>query len=213
MERSIFEFKLLEKLNVTWNMFTKELPLDYDVEVALKKLYDFDKKYTKDFLIYSDEVMSASRFIPDSEQEYGMNSPGILWDRLTILNCKFFFTDPISPHFKPNIHTKKTDVRIELKSVLNALHLAKPAKNILLAKEATVRQKNVNSIGKSLWELQSSNLAMWINQDLLYTVNVDDVGPKRLKDYIKFFSFANRVRNTAIEKIEIYYSTKILKKD
>ena len=73
-------------------------------------------------------------------------------------------------------------------------------------------QKNSVPIGSSLWNLQSSNLAMWINQDLLYTVNVDEVESKRLRDYIKFFSIANRIRNTAIEHIEMYYSSKILLK-
>jgi hypothetical protein len=96
--------------------------------------------------------------------------------------------------------------------VLKALHRSRAAKNILLAKEATERQSTASALGVTLWDLQYSNLAMWINQDLLYTVSVDEVDSKRLRDYIKFFSVANRIRNTAIEHIEIFYSQKILKK-
>jgi len=50
---------------------------------------------------------------------------------------------------------------------------------------------------------------MWINQDLLYTVDVNMVSEKRLRDYIKFFSVANRRRNTAIEHVELVYKEKM----
>jgi hypothetical protein len=92
---------------------------------------------------------------------------------------------------------------------MKALALAKPARNILLAKEATDRQREAVPLEESLWQLQMSNIAMWINQDLLYTVSAEDVEPQRLRDYITFFSRANRIRNTAIEHVEIYYSMKM----
>ena len=212
MDRTSFENEMLTKLESMWIVFTKGLQKDYAAEQALNSLEIFSKRYALTFINFSNELISKTSFISYPEQESGMNSPGILWDRLTILNCKFFFTDTSSLHFNSNIHSKNINIRSELISVLDALHIAKSAKNILLAKEATERQKVVQPIGLSLWELQSSNIAMWINQDLLYTVNVDEVDSKRLTDYIKFFSIANRIRNTAIEQIEMYYSSKILMK-
>jgi len=212
VERSTFEISLLEKLSSMWVPFTKNLPKNYEIEPALNSLHEFDQQNSLAFLSFSEEINSQCQFLAAAEQEEGMNSPGILWDRLTILNCKFFFTDPTSKHFNDSLHSKNSNINSELQSVLNALHIAKPAKNILLAKEATDRQKISVPIGSSLWNLQSSNLAMWINQDLLYTVNIDEVDSKRLRDYIRFFSIANRIRNTAIENIELYYSSKILMK-
>jgi len=208
MNRDAFEAALLEKLCLMWNPFTAKLPVKYDVAYALDALKEYSESHTPDFLKYATGLGSNVHFSPIMDKESGMNSPGILWDRLTILNCKLFFTSPDSPHFNPKLHNKKGDVRSELSSVLTALHDAKPPKHVLLAKEATERQSVAPEIGTSLWELQSSNLAMWINQDLLYTVNVDEVDSKRLRDYIKFFSEANRIRNTAIEHIELFYSQK-----
>ena len=212
MNRVNLESKLLKELGHIWEQFTTKLPKNYKVAVALSALGEYGIKNSEPFMQFADSLFLTSHFAACSEQEGGMNSPGILWDRLTILHCKKFFTAPSSPHFNSNLNTKHVDIDSELDSVLKALHTAKPAKNILLAKEATERQSDASSIGAALWELQSSNLAMWINQDLLYTVNVDEVDSNRLREYIKFFSNANRIRNTAIEHLELIYSQIILKK-
>ena len=212
MNRSVLEAKLMERLCFTWRDFSENLKTNYDVEFALSSLHEFSSKNLMYFEQYSDELSSVANFESCQEQENGMNSPGILWDRLTILNCKLLLTDPASKHHNKRLHSRNVNISSEIGAVLGALHIAKPAKNILLAKEATERQSTIREVGASLWDLQSSNLAMWINQDLLYTVDADQVDSKRLRDYIKFFSVANRVRNTAIEQIEMFYSNKILKK-
>jgi len=210
MNREIFEAESLKKLSSMWEPFIISLPLKYNVVDALNKLGSHRDQNERAFNQNIASLVSKTHFHAVTEQEGGMNSPGILWDRLTILNCKIFFTAPDSPHFDARLHNKNLDVNSELISVLNVLHGAKPPRHILLAKEATKRQKIAPELGISLWQLQSSNLAMWINQDLLYTVNVDEVDEKRLRDYIKFFSQANRIRNTAIEHIELFYSQNLL---
>ena len=210
MNRDQFEALMLAKLETEWAPFTEHLPIKYDVAEALNGLKHYKDLHAQDFIGYATAFTSKIQFTFTFEKEDGMNSPGILWDRLTILNCKLFFASTESPHFDVKLHNKNADVRSELTSVLNALHYAKPPRHILLAKEATERQTTAPDIGIALWELQSSNLAMWINQDLLYTVNVDEVDSTRLRDYIRFFSDANKVRNTAIEHIELYYAQKIL---
>lgn len=211
MNRMILESNLLRELELIWEQFTTKLSKNYEVSNALSALDEYGNKYSEPFVRSADSLFSVAHFAVGLEQEGGMNSPGILWDRLTILLCKKFFTAPNSPHFNCQLHSNKVDIDSELDSVLKALHIAKPAKNILLAKEATERQSRASSIGTALWELQGSNLAMWINQDLLYTVNVDEVDSSRLREYIKFFSIANKTRNTAIEHIELIYTQKILK--
>ncbi|MDD2366544.1 MAG: hypothetical protein PHN84_10320 [Desulfuromonadaceae bacterium] len=211
MDRVNLESKLLKELGLIWEQFTIKLPKNYKVAEALSALSEYEINNSEPFVQGADSLFSTSRFTTGTELEGGMNSPGILWDRLTILLCKKFFTAPNSPHFNSQLHTKNVDIDSELDSVLKALHTAKPAKNILLAKEATERQSEASSIGAALWELQGSNLAMWINQDLLYTVNVDEVDSNRLREYIKFFSIANKTRNTAIEHLELIYTQKILK--
>ena len=208
MNRDQFETLMLAELEKMWAPFTANLPIKYDVAAALNGLKHYKELHVQDFIRSEILINSKIQFAITSEKEDGMNSPGILWDRLTILNCKLFFASTESPHFDVKLHNKNADVRSELTSVLNALHKAKLPRHILLAKEATERQTTAPDIGIALWQLQSSNLAMWINQDLLYTVSVDDVDSTRLRDYIRFFSEANKIRNTAIEHIDLYYAQK-----
>ena len=203
------EEQLLVQLRETWGNFVSKLAVNFEPAQAIPALEKFAKEEFTGFQKLSEIHIHNADFRSTSQLEEGMNSPGILWDRLTILNCKYLFTSQDSVHHKPELHKNLGNVIVELESVRKALALAKPARNILLAKEATDRQREAAPLEESLWQLQMSNIAMWINQDLLYTVSADDVDPQRLRDYIKFFSKANRIRNTAIEHVEIYYSMKM----
>jgi hypothetical protein len=205
MSSNQVESILLEKLYESWKFFVSNLPLGFSAETAIPDLYEYGNNRFFTFKEFASNLIKPIKFRQVVEFENGMNSPGILWDRLTILNCKLLFTAPESVHHKPLIHKSLGNVKLELKSVLEALNHSLPARHILLAKEATVRQKIITPLEDSLWALQLSNIAMWINQDLLYTVSADEVELQRLRDYINFFSKANRIRNTAIENIEIFY--------
>lgn len=202
---SHLEQLLLSRLLDSWRPFVDELPVHFDAANAIPTLEEFGRAKFNDFQSYGEKLVIGTDFRRSSDFEEGMNSPGILWDRLTILNCKLLFTATDSIHHKPELHRNLGNVLSEIKSVSNALNKSLPAKHILLAKEATTRQHNLTPLANSLWLLQQSNIAMWINQDLLYTVSAEDVQPQRLRDYISFFSVANRIRNTAIENIEIFY--------
>jgi hypothetical protein len=202
---SDFEQQMLSRLLESWKLFVNRLPVHFDAASSIPLLEDFGTSKFSDFKTYAEILLKSTEFRKSSGFEEGMNSPGILWDRLTILNCKLLFTAADSIHHKPDLHRNLGNVLLEIKSVSNALNKSLPAKHILLAKEATARQKTQTPLENSLWLLQQSNIAMWINQDLLYTVSADDVQPQRLRDYIRFFSVANRIRNTAIESIEHFY--------
>ena len=207
------EEQLIVQLRETWRNFVRGLVVNFEPVQAIPALEKFSEDEYPKFKKMNETQILKAQFRPTFELEEGMNSPGILWDRLTILNCKYLFTAQDSMHHKPELHKNLGNVIAELDSVRKALAHAKPARNILLAKEATDRQREAVTLEESLWMLQKSNIAMWINQDLLYTVSADDVEPQRLRDYIVFFSKANRVRNTAIEQIEIYYSMKMKRKE
>lgn len=200
------ESKLLNQLMELGKKYVTSLPPNFEIASALYTLEVFEKQELHGYMEYYKNIVNSSCFRESKKLEYGMNSPGILWDRLTILNCKYLFTAPDSIHHNPVFHKDLGNVKSELEGVMRVLIKSHPAKNILLAKEATNRQHVIIPLGESTWALQMSNIAMWINQDLLYTVSAEDVDPQRLRDYITFFSKANRIRNTAIESIELFYS-------
>jgi len=203
------EEQMLTRLFDSWRVFVSQLQIDFEPAKAIPLLEKFAIDGFDKFKLFGEHLIQNCEFRKSSEFELGMNSPGILWDRLTILNCKLLFTGPDSIHHKPLLHKNLGNVSFELKSVMQALNNSHPARNILLAKEATDRQLTIDPLETSLWSLQMSNIAMWINQDLLYTASADDVDPQRLRDYIKFFSKANRIRNSAIENIELFYTRQL----
>jgi len=133
--------------------------------------------------------------------EEGMNSHGILFDRLTILLCKKYLAAP--EYFSIE------ETAQQIKGVGKSLSYAALARTPMLAKEATTRITSApESLGTALISLQLSNILMWINQDLLYTTNVNNVSESRLRDYIKFFGTSNSSRNLAIESIDLWVSNK-----
>lgn len=209
---SQLEEKMLSRLLESWKIFVFQLPINFEPANTIQALEKFAIDQFKEFKLYGENLIQNSEFRKSSKFELGMNSPGILWDRLTILNCKLLFTGPESIHHKPSLHKNLGNVSLELNSVMQALNNSLPAKHILLAKEATDRQFTIAPLEESLWSLQMANIAMWINQDLLYTVSADDVDPQRLRDYILFFSKANRIRNSAIENIELFYIQELQRK-
>lgn len=206
------EKQMLSRLFESWKVFVSQLQINFEPASAIPELETFASDRFEDFKLFGQHLIQTCEFRKSTEFELGMNSPGILWDRLTILNCKLLFTGADSLHHKPSLHKNLGNVSLELNSVMQALNNANPAKNILLAKEATDRQRTIDPLETSLWSLQMANIAMWINQDLLYTVSADDVDPQRLRDYIQFFSKANRIRNSAIENIELFYTQQLQRK-
>ena len=145
-------------------------------------------------------IVSSENFpnVRENCFEDGMNSHGILLDRLTILLCK--------KHLAANNHFSMIDTNNQIRGILRSISSARLARTPMLAKEATERIKNPpESLGNPLISLQSSNLLMWINQDLLYTSDVESAPQIRLREYIKFFGTSNRERNSAIEAIDLWF--------
>jgi hypothetical protein len=145
-------------------------------------------------ILLSDEIFDLGK---EAKFENGMNTPGILFDRLTILACKRVLAS------SSTFESDQTDSQIHF--ICKALSQAGFARSPILAKEATPRIANsLDDAAESLFRLIGSNLLMWINQDLLYTKDVMSASEFRLRNYIAFFGKANRCRNLAIESLDIW---------
>jgi len=164
------------------------------------------KNPLSDLFIREFENDARHLFTRDEGYELGMNSPGILWDRITILICKLVIKSPTYiKQCKATPSSGPTDVNEQIADILTVLHSSLPAKSILLAKEQTERVRNPPSLAESLGVLMKSNIGMWLNQDLLYTKDPQSVPTTRLQTYIALFAVYNSERNRAIEEIEISY--------
>ena len=186
--------------------FSSDLQIDFDISSAIEFLeVCFDNPSDPEAAGLDSRFAAqcwSTRFLGF---ECGMNTPGILWDRLTILISKLIFASSLSKHSVNRSEVPAEEVITQIAGVLEVLHNSMPAKTALLAKEQTARVIEVQSLANSLLKLLHSNLGMWINQDLLYTKDASIVTCSRLKNYITFFGRYNRQRNSAIEEVDLLY--------
>jgi hypothetical protein len=135
----------------------------------------------------------------------GMNSVGILADRLTILTCKSWYLR----------HRQRAPAEAELlvgqqiADVVWCLALVRPGPPGLLAKLGSPAvETRTESFVAAYFDLLAANLLMWETQELLYTRDMEAVPAEELRDYIRFFSQANLRRNKHIVDIErLYWAT------
>ena len=132
----------------------------------------------------------------------GMNSIGILLDRLTILICKEWFLR----HRQKRAEAADELYRTQTLEIVGALALARPGDAKLLEKVSTIRtEASADSFEDAYYGLLAANLLMWETQEVLYIRDMEAMPAEELRDYIRFFSQANMRRNAYIALGETRY--------
>lgn len=186
--------------------FCSELIPDKTLELEILRknieiLYESKKtKYNFDMKSELQENIKKNKV--EKDYELGLNTFGILLDRLTILNAKLFFLDGKSVL----IETKK-----QISGILTCIQKCKPAKTVILAKEIGERLHKIDEEPfQVLLRLQKSNIAQWVNQDLLYTADPNLASYQRLKTYVVETRYDNTIRNKAIEKLDLWFGSNFI---
>ena len=195
-----------EKMNDVLLEFCSELIPDKTLELEILRknieiLYESKKtKYNFDMKSELQENIKKNKV--EKDYELGLNTFGILLDRLTILNAKLFFLDGKSVL----IETKK-----QISGILTCIQKCKPAKTVILAKEIGERLHKIDEEPfQVLLRLQKSNIAQWVNQDLLYTADPNLASYQRLKTYVVETRYDNTIRNKAIEKLDLWFGSNFI---
>ena len=133
----------------------------------------------------------------------GMNTVGLLLDRLVILSLKI--------NLLYNSKKNTEFVYLEIENIIKALSQAGTIKNLDYKKITKYKfSSKSKNFRESFFELLYTNFLLWESQEVLYNRNILKIDQKELKEYIKFFSELNIKRNILITKIENYYWTKKL---
>lgn len=158
------------------------------------KLFNQKAKFTKKF--------PKNRIIRKNKNTIvGMNTVGLLLDRLTVLCLKL-------NHFKKKLKDrKKADtILFEVKSIIKALKNAQSIDKIDFNK--ITRHKiisNASNFEEAYFELLISNFILWESQEILYNRNINNCSVNEIRDYLKLFSKYNTLRNFLITKVENFY--------
>lgn len=132
----------------------------------------------------------------------GMNTVGILADRLTILLVKEWCLR----HKERKVDAANALFNQQTMEIITVLAGTTPGIATLLEK---VSSHDTGATAGS-WEdayfgLLSANILMWETQEMLYKRNMDSVPAEEVRDYIRFFSQANMQRNAHIRDCEKLY--------
>jgi hypothetical protein len=132
----------------------------------------------------------------------GMNSVGILADRLTILICKSWYLR----HRQNQIAGADHVCSAQIPDIVGALAQCAPGHASLLEKVSSKKPEIfARSFQEAYYGLLSANILMWETQEMLYLYDMETVEPEMLRDYIRFFSHANMQRNAFISQSEQLY--------
>ena len=132
----------------------------------------------------------------------GMNTIGILADRLSILAIKAWFLR--------NKHGKAAEAHLiaqnEVEQIIAAMGQAQPGSSTLLGKvtalEVTLHNADWN---ESYYGLLTSNLLMWEAQESMYVNNLADQDDSEVRALLSWASYGNLRRNRYVSSCEVQY--------
>jgi hypothetical protein len=134
-----------------------------------------------------------------SEACVGLNTIGLLADRLTILIIKEWCLR----------HKRKDPVgadalaRTQLLDVVVAMANAKPGDSTMNSKITSLHNDaHAQDFPEAFFGLFRTNLMMWESQEILYTREISTLPCEELRSYIKWFSHSNIRRNGYISLCE-----------
>lgn len=151
-----------------------------------------------------EQIRKLDRPSPQASEKKpaGMNTIGLLADRLTILCIKAWNVE-----YKQNDPVKAQKIRNDhIKQITDCMSTCVEGNKDLLRKVTKLKSDlSIKSWEESYYGLLSSNILLWEAQEILYLRDINLVQPEELRDYIKWFSYGNIDRNICIECCEEFY--------
>jgi hypothetical protein len=134
----------------------------------------------------------------------GMNTIGILADRLSILCVKAWNLE----HKQRDPEAAQTLRRTHLRQIIDCMASCGPGEADLLKKVTGLTSDvDVASWEHAYYGLLASNVLLWEAQEVLYLQDINTASCEELRDYIRWFSYGNIDRNKCISACERRYWT------
>ena len=127
----------------------------------------------------------------------GLNTIGMLTDRLSILVIKKYFSKDPSQH----------DATVEqIHDIESAMMSACKGSSSAFNKITNLRASNLpDNFTMAAMSLAATNLLLWLAQDVLYLRGADSLPNDELRAYITFFAEKNVLRNQLISIVDRLY--------
>ncbi|WP_174300687.1 hypothetical protein [Caulobacter sp. S45] len=139
---------------------------------------------------------------PEDQRSVGLNTVGLLLDRLSILTVKYWNL----VHRRKTPHEAEALLDTQVIELIRALSWALPG-------ESSVNNKMTNRVVTtespdfriSYYGLATTNLLLWEAQEILYNHDISSLPCEELRAYIDFFSRGNLERNAYIHSSDTQF--------
>ncbi|HEU5081158.1 MAG TPA: hypothetical protein VFT72_18240 [Opitutaceae bacterium] len=133
----------------------------------------------------------------------GLNSVGMLVDRLTILFIREWC---LLNKGKPNPEKARTIYEQQTKDIIVAIAEARPGSSALNTKITNLKgEANAKNWVEAFYGLLTTNILLWESQEILYIRDIGQLPAEELRSYIQWFAYGNMRRNEYIQLCEELY--------
>ena len=128
----------------------------------------------------------------DASRAVGMNTVGLLADRLTILVIKEWNLR----HRNADAASADDLARTEIPEICRALAQVEPDQPLYVGKISAIRAgAEAETWAQAYFGLLSANLLLWEAQEVLYRRGILELPAEEIRSYIHWFSLGNMLRN------------------
>jgi hypothetical protein len=144
----------------------------------------------------------AKALAPDAGRAVGLNTVGMLLDRLSILAIKTWNLEK-----RANAPQKARELRAtQIAELVEALAASYPGHSSINNKLTSHRTDVAAAdFAQACYNLVTTNLLLWEAQEILYNHDISVLPADELRKYIQFFSRHNLKRNVSIEASDRLY--------
>ena len=204
MQLSFNYFSALASLSTD---FINSLPMELTpqpLEFTLKKLYNEVEKL-RDTQICSFKNIEYDIIRRKMSGAQGLNTIGMLADRFSILIIREWCLR----NKTRSIEKADSLFRTQTAEIMQAMEQAQPGYSSLNSKITKIKaDAKASSWEEAYYGLLSTNLLLWESQEVLYIKDIQTLPAEEIREYIKWFSSGNILRNEYIELCENQYWSK-----
>jgi hypothetical protein len=134
--------------------------------------------------------------VAQPERATGLNTAGLLADRLTILVIK---EARLRHSGRQDNVSLETITNVEIPGICQALAQTEPSHGSPVGKVSTIRvEVGARTWASAYYGLLGANLLLWEAQEVLYTRDILSLPSEELRSYIRWFAVGNMTRNEYI---------------
>jgi len=190
---------------------SKELLNKLPIELTPQALDNTLNKLKPVIEAFEAEQVAVFKNIPHFKEEkpvsnqysQGLNTIGMLTDRFTILLIREWCL-----RNKGLKNNEKADQLYDTQTteIMKAMAEARQGYSSLNSKVTNIKaDAKANTWEAAYYGLLTTNLLLWESQEVLYIKDIQSLPVEEIRDYIKWFSFGNILRNEYIELCELRY--------